>query len=162
SGSLALSDLLVTHLDWLELLAPAALKFPRRKQGLQSEVNGWFKPLLERADYAGALMAIRRFKQRQMFRIGGRDLARLGTLEEVIGEISDVADVCLGTVWRICERQLSERHGSPRQEAADGRWQPTAGCLLGLGKLGGQELNYSSDVDVMFLYSEEGKVSPAM
>ena len=37
-------------------------------------------------------------------------------------------------------------------------WQPTAGCVLGMGKLGGQELNYSSDVDVLFVYSEEGSV----
>src|ERR1043166_3141502 len=42
------------------------------------------------------------------------------------------------------------------------RRQPTPGCVLGLGKLGGQELNYSSDVDVIFVYSEEGSVSPVM
>src|SRR5206468_8252627 len=41
---------------------------------------------------------------------------------------------------------------------AQGRWHPTRFCVLGLGKLGGQELNYSSDVDVLFVYTEEGSV----
>jgi glutamate-ammonia-ligase adenylyltransferase len=162
SGSPALSDSLAAHPDWLDLVAPETLKFPRRKQGLQNEVNAGLKPLLEAADFAGALTAIRRFKQREMFRIGARDLARLATVAEIIGEISAVADVCLESVWSVCHRQLSARHGQPKHQDAEGRWQATAGCVLGLGKLGGQELNYSSDVDVMFVYSEEGNVSPAM
>jgi glutamate-ammonia-ligase adenylyltransferase len=95
-----------------------------------------------------------------MFRIGARDLARLGITSEIIGEISDVADVCLDAVWRVCHRQLSARLGQPYHQNADGQWQPTAGCVLGLGKLGGRELNYSSDVDVMFVYSEEGNAFP--
>src|SRR5439155_15429150 len=92
------------------------------------------------------------------FRIGARDLARLGKLAEIIGEISDVADVCLESVWRICYQQLSGRFGRPYHQDAEGRWHGTAGCVLGLGKLGGHELNYSSDVDGMFVYSEEGNV----
>jgi glutamate-ammonia-ligase adenylyltransferase len=162
SGSTALSNSLVAHPDWLDLLTPESLKFPRRKQGLQNEVTAWLRPLLETADYAGALAAIRRFKHREMFRIGARDLARFGAVGEIIGEISAVADVCLDSVWRVCHRQLSARHGQPRHQDAEGRWQATAGGVLGLGKLGGQELNYSSDVDVMFIYSEEGRASPAM
>ena len=53
---------------------------------------------------------------------------------------------------------LPGRYGQPWHQDAGGRWQPTAGCVLGMGKLGGQELNYSSDVDVLFVYSEEGSV----
>jgi glutamate-ammonia-ligase adenylyltransferase len=53
---------------------------------------------------------------------------------------------------------LSQRYGQPWHKDAAGQWQPTAGAVLGLGKLGGQELNYSSDVDVMFVYNEEGEV----
>ena len=87
-----------------------------------------------------------------------RDLARLGKLPEIIQEISDVADVCLDAVWQVCCRQLAGRYGQPCHQDAGGRWQPTAGCVLGMGKLGGQELNYSSDVDVLFVYSEEGSV----
>src|SRR5437016_5726607 len=80
------------------------------------------------------------------------DLARLGNLSEIMREISDVADVCLDNVWQLCRRQLTERLGQPYHQDADGKWLPTGFCVLGLGKLGGQELNYSSDVDVIFVY----------
>ena len=69
-----------------------------------------------------------------------------------------MADVCLDAVWQICRRQFAGRFGQPFHQDADGRWQRTEFCVLGLGKLGGQELNYSSDVDVLFLYSDEGEV----
>ncbi|MBI3192144.1 MAG: glutamate-ammonia-ligase adenylyltransferase, partial [Pedosphaera parvula] len=68
------------------------------------------------------------------------------------------ADVCLDAVYQICRRQLTERVGEPYHQDAEGRWHPTPFCVLGLGKLGGQDLNYSSDIDVMFLYAEEGEV----
>ena len=138
------------------------LKFPRRKQGLRNEVNRWLKPLLAASDYGAALTSLREFKQREMLRIAGRDLARLGKLAEVLQEISDVADVCLDAIWQICQQQLSSRYGQPWHQNANGRWRPTAGCVLGMGKLGGQELNYSSDVDVLFVYGEEGVCSRSL
>jgi glutamate-ammonia-ligase adenylyltransferase len=161
SGSRALSELLVTHPDWVALLEPDALKFPRRKQGLWQEVNRWLEPLLEASDYTAALARVREFKQRELLRIGARDLARLGQAPEITLELSSVADVCLEAVWRVCQRQMVQRYGQPWHKDADGHWQPTAGTVVGLGKLGGQELNYSSDVDVVFVYSEEGEVFKA-
>jgi glutamate-ammonia-ligase adenylyltransferase len=158
SGSQALGNLLVARPDYLGVLEPQALGFPRRKQGMRNEVNQWLKPLLAASDYGAALTRLREFKQREMLRIAGRDLARLGKLPEILQEISDVADICLGTIWQVCHRQLSARYGQPWHQDANGCWQPTAGCVLGMGKLGGQELNYSSDVDVLFVYSEEGSV----
>lgn len=158
SGSQALSALLVAHPDWLELLRPEHLKFPRRKQGLQKEVNHWLAPLLGSRDYATALTRIRKFKQREMLRIAARDLAHLGNLPEILLEISDVADVCMESVWQICHQHLVDRHGTPYHQDAEGHWHPTSFCVLGMGKLGGQELNYSSDVDVVFVYADEGAV----
>ena len=158
SGSQALSNLLLARPDWLAVLDPDALKFPRRKQGLRNEVNRWLKPLLAALDYGVALKSVREFKQREMLRIAARDLARLGKLPEIMQEISDVADVCLDAVWQVCRRQLVGRYGQPFHQDAGGRWHPTPGCVLGMGKLGGQELNYSSDVDVLFAYSDEGGV----
>src|SRR5208282_4566371 len=158
SGSQALSNLVVARPEWLSVLEPEVLRFPRRKQGLRNEVSRWLKPLLAASDFGTALTRLREFKQREMLRIAGRDLARLGDLPGIVLEISDVADVCLGAVWQVCYRQLAGRHGQPWHQDARGRWQPTAGCVLGMGKLGGQELNYSSDVDVLFVYSEEGSV----
>ncbi|MGA2657524.1 MAG: bifunctional [glutamate--ammonia ligase]-adenylyl-L-tyrosine phosphorylase/[glutamate--ammonia-ligase] adenylyltransferase [Verrucomicrobiota bacterium] len=158
SGSEALSALLAAQPQWLNVLDEAGLKHPRRKQGLHNEAAGWLKPLLERGDYVLALKRTREFKQRELLRIGARDLGRLGEVSEITGELSDLADVCLESVWQVCQRQLAQRHGRPYHQDASGGWRTTAGCVLGLGKLGGHELNYSSDVDVIFVYSEEGNV----
>src|SRR5260370_11007130 len=158
SGSHAMSNLLLANPAWIEFLLPEALNFARRKQSLLAEVGRWLPPMLEAGDYAGALSRLRHFKQREMLRIAARDLARLGNISEITQEISDVADVCLQSVLQVCRLQLRERYGLPYHQDAQGRWQPTAGCILGLGKLGGHELNYSSDVDVIFVYSEEGSV----
>ncbi len=158
SGSQVLSESLVANPDWLASLELENLKHPRRAQGFRSEVQGWLKPLLAQSNYTGALAQLRRFKQREMLRIAARDLARLAKVVEITREISDMADVCLDTVWRICWEQFTERFGRPYHRDAAGRWHETAACVLGMGKLGGQELNYSSDVDVLFVYADEGQV----
>ncbi len=158
SGSPALSNLLIANPDWFTAIDLEHIRHPRRKQGLQSEVSGWLKPLLATRDYAAAYARLRRFKQQQMLRIATRDLARLAKVGEITRELSDVADVCLDTVWQICRGQFTNRFGQPYHQDAEGRWWPTEFCVLGMGKLGGQELNYSSDVDVLFVYSEEGRV----
>jgi [glutamine synthetase] adenylyltransferase / [glutamine synthetase]-adenylyl-L-tyrosine phosphorylase len=158
SGSQALSTWLVANPELLQLLPPQHLQFPRRKQGLQFELDSSLSPLLEARNYATAFTRIREFKQRQMLRIAARDLSHLGNLAEIISEISDVADICLSNVWNICHQHLVERHGTPYHQGPDGEWHPTSSCVFGMGKLGGQELNYSSDVDVLFAYSDEGAV----
>jgi len=159
SGSQAQSELLLTNPDWLApLLDTGFLQHPRQIQGLRREVESWLKPLLKSRDDATAFAKLREFKQREMLRMAARDLARLSHTLEITQEISDVADVCLETVFQLCRRQLTERFGTPFHLDADEHWQETKFCVLGLGKLGGQELNYSSDVDVLFLYSDEGNL----
>jgi hypothetical protein len=58
------------------------------------------------------LAQVRELKGAEMLRIGARDLAHRGTLMEIVGEISDLADVCLETVWQVCTEQLVARYGS--------------------------------------------------
>lgn len=158
AGSQALGDLLTSKPEWLLLIKPEPLQFARRKSGLFDEVSSWFEPLLRSNDFEAALSRLRVFKQSQMLRVGVRDLARLGNASGIAQEISDVADVCLESVWRVCRAKLSQKLGEPRHQDAKGKWHSTSGCIFGLGKLGGQELNYSSDVDVIFVYEEEGTV----
>jgi glutamate-ammonia-ligase adenylyltransferase len=158
-GSQYLGELLVAHPDWLQpLLDVETLQHSRREQGLRGEVERWLKPMLQRDEYEAAFAALRQFKQREMLRIGARDLARLADALEITREISTVADICLDAVYRLCHQAQSQRLGRPFHLDVDGRWRETRFCVIGLGKLGGQELNYSSDVDVLFVYSEEGHV----
>ncbi len=159
SGSQALSAWLVTHPEAFATLTPEALGHPRRAQGLKLEAAKLVAPLSETRDFAGALGRLRVFKQREMLRIAVRDLARLADFQAVVRELSDVADVCLDHVFKLCRQQLQDRFGLPYHQDADGHWQATGVCVLGMGKLGGQELNYSSDVDVLFVYADEGQAS---
>lgn len=159
AGSPAMTMVLFQHPEWIAtMLAPENLEYPRKLQGLQREVDAWLEPALQARDYPGALAGLRQFKQREQLRIAARDLARLGDAPQITRELSDMADVCLSALLRICWQQGTERFGTPYHQDAEGVWRPTQFAVLGLGKLGGQELNYSSDVDVMFVYSEEGSV----
>ncbi len=152
SGSQASSELLVAHPDWLATVLDDDLRFARRPEGLRRTA----KQLIKGEDYETSLARLREFKQREFVRIAARDLGRIGNMTEIIREISHVADVCLALVCDLCTKKLTERFGAPWHQDADGQWQPTQFCTLGMGKLGGQELNYSSDIDVLFVYSEEG------
>lgn len=159
SGSVALSESLCAHPDWLDVLLDVeGLRFPRAVQGLRREVETWLTPALEQREFEGALRRLRRFKARELLRIGARDLAGLGEMTQITRELSDVADVCWETVYQVCWRRLTERLGRPWHQTPENEWRPTPFAVLGLGKLGGRELNYSSDVDVMFVYEEEGFV----
>src|SRR5580692_1630250 len=109
SGSQALSDWLIAHPELPANLTPELLQLPRRPQGLKREVVGFLKKLSDPAAHPAVLEQLRRFKQQEMLRIGARDLARLADVREVILELSNVADVCLGTVLQLCTAQLEAR-----------------------------------------------------
>jgi len=158
SGSVAASNVLLANPSWLSELELESLRNARREQGLRREVGEWFEPLLKSRNFTEALGKVREFHKRELMRLAARDLARLANAIEITLELSNLADVVLGTVLRICEEQLRERLGRPYHLDASGMWVPTAFTVFGLGKLGGQELNYNSDVDLIFVYSEEGHV----
>jgi glutamate-ammonia-ligase adenylyltransferase len=158
AGSQALAAVLAANPAWLERLSPANLAEPRREAGLRRELQELLAPKRAQPDFTGALNALRGFQQGELLRIAARDLTRRSDAAGITRELSDLADVCLSAVLEICQGQLEARYGKPWHQDADGRWWPTRFCVLGLGKLGGHELNYSSDVDVMFLYTEEGNV----
>lgn len=92
---------------------------------------------------------LRLWKGREMLRIALREVAELAPLEETTAELSQLAEICVAQVLEHWDADLRRRLGSPKAEFAG----------LGLGKLGGRELNHSSDIDLIFLYDEEGQVS---
>jgi glutamate-ammonia-ligase adenylyltransferase len=94
--------------------------------------------------------ALRFWKGCEMLRIALREVAEVAPLEETTHELSLLAEICVQEVYQHWKAELRSRRGGPETEFA----------ILGLGKLGGRELNHSSDIDVIFLYGEEGQVSP--
>jgi glutamate-ammonia-ligase adenylyltransferase len=99
--------------------------------------------------------ALRRFKYRQLLRIGCRDILGDADLTVTTEELSRMADVCLSAAWRWAEADLRHRYGAPAGQ--DGT--PAGLAVIGMGKLGGDELNYSSDIDLVFVYGDDGETS---
>ena len=97
SGSQALGNLLIAHPEWIKVIAPETVQFPRRLQGLKAEVAAWLPDLLRVADYRDALSRVRELRQREMLRIAARDLARLGNLDEILQEIFWILPMCVST-----------------------------------------------------------------
>jgi [glutamine synthetase] adenylyltransferase / [glutamine synthetase]-adenylyl-L-tyrosine phosphorylase len=104
-------------------------------------------------DDAHFMDALRRFRRRQLVRIAWRDIAGLADVETVLAELSLLADVCIRAACRRAGAALAARHGIPR--GADGAELEL--MVLGMGKLGGGELNFSSDIDLVFLFPEHGE-----
>ena len=104
------------------------------------------------------LDALRRFRRREMLRIGVRDLLRLADVVETTASLSDLASVLIDAAYRIVDAGLRSQYGIPMHRNRQGRWVETGFTVIGMGKLGGHELNYSSDVDVLYICeSHEGE-----
>jgi glutamate-ammonia-ligase adenylyltransferase len=104
------------------------------------------------------LDALRRFRRREMLRIGVRDLLRLATVPETTGSLSDLASLLIHAAYEIVDADLKQQYGVPMHQNRQGRWVETGFAVIGMGKLGGHELNYSSDVDLLYIYeSDDGE-----
>jgi len=101
-----------------------------------------------------AALLLARFKRREYIRILLRDLLGIATLAETTSEISALSDVLIEEALREADTALRNRYGGPQHTDAQGRLVETPFAVLALGKLGGNELNYSSDVDLLYLYGD--------
>ena len=102
------------------------------------------------------LDALRRFRRREMLRIGVRDLLKRAMVPETTASLSDLACVLIHAAYEIIDADLRQQYGVPMHQARKGRWVETGFTVIGMGKLGGHELNYSSDVDLIYLYEAHG------
>jgi glutamate-ammonia-ligase adenylyltransferase len=110
------------------------------------------KALVDVKDEAALIQILRTYRCREMTRIAFRDLAGWNNLSETVTELSSLADACLKQAASILYSWLSQKLGTPI--ADDGT--PQQLVILGLGKLGAGELNFSSDVDLIFTYPKTG------
>jgi [glutamine synthetase] adenylyltransferase / [glutamine synthetase]-adenylyl-L-tyrosine phosphorylase len=110
------------------------------------------KVLVNVPDEAGLIHLLRIYRRREMIRIAFRDLSGRGDLAETISDLSNLADACLKQALSILHNWLCAKFGVPA--AKDGTRQKLV--ILGLGKLGAKELNFSSDVDLIFTYPKAG------
>jgi len=99
-------------------------------------------------------LLLSRFKRREYVRIVLRDVLRISPLAETTAEISALSDVLIQDALREAESAMEHRFGLPQHLDAEGRALTTPFAVLSLGKLGGNELNYSSDIDLLYLYGD--------
>lgn len=100
-----------------------------------------------------------RFRRRELLRTYLHDIRRSHTLVETMEELSNLADAILDYALSLARQDLDNRYGLPQHIAERGRIGTAEFCVIALGKLGSMELNYASDIDLVFLYSDDGATS---
>ena len=108
---------------------------------------------LHLGDEALCKQRLRQLREAVVLSTLARDLSGRADLDEVCSTMSDLAEVCVIAATRWAEAQAITLYGTPRD--AQGRAQTL--LVVGMGKLGGRELNVSSDIDLIFLYPEQGE-----
>ena len=97
-----------------------------------------------------------RFRRRELLRTYLHDIRRTRTVVETTEELSSLADTTLEYALKPARQELENRYGAPQVVDAHGRISAAEFCIVALGKLGSFELNYASDIDLLFLFSETG------
>ncbi|HMA80880.1 MAG TPA: bifunctional [glutamate--ammonia ligase]-adenylyl-L-tyrosine phosphorylase/[glutamate--ammonia-ligase] adenylyltransferase [Candidatus Binatia bacterium] len=114
------------------------------------------KPCIKNAkSWAEFCALLRQYKQREYLRIGARDLMPDVSMEETVRELTALAEASLEAAYRFSRAEVEKDYGTL---ILPGSAESNRFVILGMGKLGGGELNFSSDIDVIFLYeSDEGE-----
>ncbi|MDO8671940.1 MAG: glutamine synthetase adenylyltransferase, partial [Dehalococcoidia bacterium] len=131
------------------LLDVPSLKEPRSMAQLREDLVG---QLGRETSQAGHVAALNAFKDREMFRIDLRHITGRSEFAAFAGELSQLAEVTVETAAEITQEALQTQFGTPI--LPDGRDCPW--CICALGKFGGGELGFGSDLELVFLYEGEG------
>ncbi|MFH0792698.1 MAG: bifunctional [glutamate--ammonia ligase]-adenylyl-L-tyrosine phosphorylase/[glutamate--ammonia-ligase] adenylyltransferase [bacterium] len=153
-----LSDILIRNPDYLESLGTGV----RAKDGKSC---AQFLSELQDAAKADGTPSDRRdaacrYKRRELLRIGLRDFLAASAPLQIVEELSDLAEAVIRFAHEESDAALRQRFGQPLlREDPEQPPRPNAYCVMGMGKLGGRELNFSSDIDLIFVYEGEGETS---
>lgn len=132
------------------LLDGALLSPPPWPADLEKELTQCLQDSGTEAEVAAQL---RDFTHQHLLRIGARDLNELATVEETTAELSALAECVVQAGLRCCTHWLETIYGQPIYADDTGQPHPCHFCVIGMGKLGGYELNFSSDIDLLYVYT---------
>lgn len=114
----------------------------------------------ESTGFTALQKTLRCFKRSEIVRIAARDLNGLAPLEEVMRELADLASSTLQVAYQVCRRCLTRDHGVPLVTEDASAVREAEMTVIGMGKLGGRELNFSSDIDIIYFYeSDKGETA---
>jgi len=139
-----LDRLISRHPDWLESLESSGRlekDIPPQRSEAQAQVS-----------QAGLDASLRQFRNREMLRIIWREMTGTASLVQTMNDLSLLAEACLEIAISDHRDALQKKHGSPHDEND----VEQSLIVLGLGKLGGRELNLSSDIDIIFCFPGAG------
>ena len=141
----------VQHPDaWHELAAGGWLSAQAPEQPVSERLRA---ALADCEDDTAVMRALRVLRNREMVRIAWRDIAGEAPLEATLEDLSALADGCIDAALAWAHEVLAQKHGQPRSR--DG--EPQQLVVVGMGKLGGRELNFSSDIDLILAFPEAGE-----
>jgi glutamate-ammonia-ligase adenylyltransferase len=148
-----LSEAFIQHPELLDSLVLSSYATIRKARAeMEREIAD---ALPEMDDFEGRLDALRRFKRGELLRIAFNDLSGSLGREEVSAQLSDLAEACLTSALAIAREEMDERFGPPGDAGDPGGVARFA--LLGMGKLGGREIDYHSDLDIIFVFDPQGE-----
>jgi glutamate-ammonia-ligase adenylyltransferase len=142
-----LGKTLIAHPELVEQMLSAASSTRVRSRQEIDELVARAQDGLDADDEEARLNALRRVRNEEMLRVGLFDVGGELTPAEVSAQLTDLADATLEAALAVVAPATFRKWGTPSASLA----------VLGLGKLGGRELTYSSDLDVVFVYSDEGQ-----
>lgn len=152
------ADTMIRHPElWFELIEQGALTHSDSLQTYQQNLQQRLDSLSEPLNDVELMRQLRLFRQQQMLRIAWRDLTGLAGNVETLRSLTDLAEACVDSTLALLYADQCKQLGEP----CDAQGKPQRMVVLGMGKLGGYELNYSSDIDLIFYFPEEGETSGA-
>ncbi|MYB94575.1 hypothetical protein F4054_11990 [Candidatus Poribacteria bacterium] len=153
--SLYLADMLIASPELFDLLTVPTL-IERSKTLAEKQAEAL--QIVAETPEGQMLSMLRRYKNDEIWRIALRNILGNATLPTTTEELSDLAEAVLQAIHPAIEAELRDTHGTPLNP--DGT--PATFAIVAMGKFGGREMNFSSDLDVMYVYSEDGETTEGM
>ena len=154
-SSLYLADMLIASPELFDLLTVPTL-IERSKTIVEKQEEAL--QIVKTAPKERMLSMFRRYKNDEIWRVALRSILGNATLPDTTQELSDLAEAILQAIYPEVESEMQEAHGTPL--APDGT--PVTFAIVAMGKFGGRDLNFSSDLDVMYVYSADGETTQGM
>ncbi len=137
-----------------ELISPEALYHPPDREGLQQMLAEQFERISD-DDEEQVMDQLRHFKHAQVFRVAAADIVGALPVMKVSDHLSWIAEVTLEKVLALAWQKTAARHGEPEYQLDNERHRAEF-IIVGYGKLGGYELGYQSDLDIVFIHDSQG------
>jgi glutamate-ammonia-ligase adenylyltransferase len=152
-----LSEILINNPGMIdELLDSLVLDQPRTKEELRLELADLCRGA---TDFDPILHS---FQDKELLRIGVRDILGKDSIQETTAALSDLAETILAQLAQVQQAPLDRRFGVPYLAEGNRAGQISRYVLLGLGKLGGREMSYHSDLDLVLVYEGDGRTGPPL